>query len=96
MAGRHNRNPSELQGELAGLVVLVSAIHHEIERLGERAEAAEQLAARLGVGRLARRERKRYSRSSIRGNQMNLGGPSAAGFADGLWAVFFNAPVPSG
>jgi len=27
---------------------------------------------------------------------MNLGGPSTAGFADGLWAVFFSAPVPSG
>ena len=27
---------------------------------------------------------------------MNLGGPSAAGFSDGLGSVFFNAPVPSG
>jgi hypothetical protein len=27
---------------------------------------------------------------------MNFGGPSAAGFADGLRTVFFNAPVPSG
>ncbi len=39
---------------------------------------------------------KRYGRASIRGNHMNLGGPSAPGFADGLWAVFFKAPVPSG
>ena len=27
---------------------------------------------------------------------MNLGVPSAAGLADGLWPVFFRAPVPSG
>jgi hypothetical protein len=27
---------------------------------------------------------------------MNFGGPSAAGFTDGLRAVFFNASVPSG
>src|ERR1035438_8408229 len=27
---------------------------------------------------------------------MNLGGPSAAGLADGPGTVFFNAPVPSG
>jgi len=27
---------------------------------------------------------------------MNLGGPAAAGLADGLRAVFFSAPVPSG
>jgi hypothetical protein len=33
---------------------------------------------------------------SIRGNQMNLGGQTATGFANGLRAVFFNAPVPSG
>ena len=46
--------------------------------------------------RLARGEGERYGRSSIRGNHMNLGGPSAAGLADGLGAVFFRAPVPSG
>jgi hypothetical protein len=45
---------------------------------------------------LARGQGKCQGCSSIRGNQMNLGGPSAAGSADGLPAVFFNAPVPSG
>ncbi len=43
-----------------------------------------------------RGKRERYGRSSIRGNHMNLGGPAAAGLADGLRAVFFRAPVPSG
>ena len=43
------------------------------------------------------RERgERYGCSSIRGNHMNLGGPTASGLADGLGSVFFNAPVPSG
>jgi hypothetical protein len=45
---------------------------------------------------MAWRERKRDCRSSIRGNQMNLGGPSSAGLPDRLWAFFFKAPVPSG
>ena len=39
---------------------------------------------------------KGHGRPSIRGNHMNFGGPSAAGLADGLRSVFFNAPVPSG
>ena len=45
---------------------------------------------------IARRQRKGYGRSSIRGNQMNLGVPSATRFSDGLRSVFFKAPVPSG
>jgi hypothetical protein len=32
----------------------------------------------------ARRQRERYCRSGIRGNHMNLGGPSATGLADRL------------
>jgi len=38
---------------------------------------------------LAGRQRKRYGRASIRGNHMNLGGPSAARLANGLRTVFF-------
>lgn len=34
--------------------------------------------------RLSGRERERHGRARIRGNQMNLGGPSAAGLAHGL------------
>ncbi len=45
---------------------------------------------------LARRERKGYGRSSIRGNHMNFSCPSASGLSDRLWPVFFSAPVPSG
>jgi hypothetical protein len=45
---------------------------------------------------ITRRQREGYCRSSIRGNQMNLGVPSAAGLSNSLRSVFFNAPVPSG
>jgi hypothetical protein len=34
------------------------------------------------------RQSEDYSRSSIRGNQMNFGIPSAARFSDGLWSFF--------
>ena len=94
--GRHYRNKAEIQGQLPGLVVLLGAVHNQMQRRGQRPRARQQLMASLGVGGLTVRERKGYGRSSIRGNQMNLGGPSATGLADGLRSVFFNAPVPSG
>ena len=56
----------------------------------------QELTPFRGVVGLPRRERERDGGSSIRGNHMNLGGPAAAGSADGLGTVFFSAPVPSG
>ena len=87
---------TEIQSQLACLIVLIGAVHQQWQRLGQWSQTTEQLAALLGVVRLAGRESKGYRRSSICGNHMNLGGPSAAGFADRLRTVFFNAPVPSG
>jgi hypothetical protein len=49
---RHPRDEAKIQGQVPGLVVLVSAVHHQMQRRGPRANAAPQLAARLGVGRL--------------------------------------------
>ena len=43
-----------------------------------------------------RRKRERHRSSCICGNHMNFGGASSAGPPDGLRAVFFRAPVPSG
>ena len=94
--GRHDGYPSEIQSQLACLIVLIGAVHQQRHRLGQRAQAAEQFPAVRGVVSLAGRESKGYRRSSICGNHMNLGGPSAAGFADRLRTVFFNAAVPSG
>ncbi len=45
---------------------------------------------------VTKRKSKTYGRSSIRGNHMNLGIPSAPGFVDGLRSVFLEPLVPSG
>ena len=89
--GNH-REEAKVQSQLERLVVLIGTVHDEIQRGGQRSDAAQQLAAFDRVGGLARRERKRYGRSSIRGNQMNLGGPAAAGLSDGLRSVFLTRP----
>lgn len=58
--------------------------------------AAQERTALWSFARRARRERKTQRAPSIRGNQMNLGGPAPAGFAEGLAGCFFSAPVPTG
>src|SRR5712691_3373705 len=92
----HYGNKAEVKGELPRLVALVCPVHQQVQRPGRLAQMAQQLAPLGRIVGLARRQGKRYGRSSIRGNHMNLGSPSAAGFANGLGAVFFRAPVPSG
>jgi hypothetical protein len=77
-------------------IVFVGSVHDEVQRRGQGPNLRQKFAAFDRIRGLAGGEGKGYSRSSIRGNQMNLGGPSAAGFADGLRSVFFNVPVPSG
>jgi hypothetical protein len=94
--GRHDGNIAKIEHQLQGGVVVVGGVHDQVQGRGQRADAGQEFAAVHRVRGLARGEREGYRGSSIRGNQMNLGGPSAAGFADGLPAVFFNAPVPSG
>ena len=58
-------------------------------------KAIQQLTPFWSVVGLSRGEREGDGRSSIRGNHMNLGGPTAAGSADGL-GVFFLGPRPVG
>jgi len=86
--GRHHRNPAEIQRQLPGFVVLVRPIHDQMQRCWKRADGTQQLASAAGIGGLARREREAYSRPSIRGNQMNLGGPASARLAKRLGSVF--------
>jgi len=81
---------------LAGLVALLSPIHDEVAALRPTPPSQEQLSSFRAIARLSRRESESQGASSIRGDQMNFGGPSASGFADGLWPVFLKAPVPSG
>ena len=92
----HHWDETQIQCKLPRLVPFVGAVHHKMNRPIGRAQVVQELTPRGRVVRLTRREREGDGGSSIRGNHMNLGGPSAARFADGLGSVFFSAPVPSG
>ncbi len=93
--GRDHRDHIQREHKLPGFIAFISAIHdHRHPR--KRPEIAKQFAAFGRIMRIARREGEGYCGPSIRGNHMNLCGPSPAGFADRLGSVFFNAPVPSG
>ncbi len=94
--GRHDRLEAELQHQLPGLVACIGAIHDHRQSLRPVGPGFEQPAPFDGIMSLSRRQAEGQGRPVIRGNQMNLGGPAAAGLADGLRAVFFKAPVPSG
>src|SRR4051812_36666231 len=56
--GRDHGNPAELQGQLAGRIVFVSAVHDEIERRRQRSDAAQKLAALHRVRGFSGRERE--------------------------------------
>jgi hypothetical protein len=73
-----------------------SAIHQQRKALRHGSEFFQQGPSVRRIVVVTRRKSNNYGRSSIRSNHMNLGIPSAAGFADGLRSVFFRAPVPSG
>ena len=92
----HDRDETQIQCQLPGLVAFVGTVHQQLNRPTGLAQSLQERAALGRIVRLAWRKREGDGGSSIRGNQMNLGSPSAAGLANGLWAVFFSAPVPSG
>jgi hypothetical protein len=94
--GRNHRNHAQIEHQLPRLVALIGFIHQHGKPFRHGAKLAQQRPSLGRIMRVARRQSEDYSRSSIRGNQMNLGVPSAARFADSLGSVFFNAPVPSG
>ena len=93
---RDDRDIPQIEGQLTGFIPFVGPIHEQVNRPGGGSECLQEFASLRGIVGLTGRQGKRYGRSSIRGNQMNLGIPSASRFADGLRSVFFNAPVPSG
>ena len=97
--GRHHGNPSEIQSQLACLIVLIGAVHQQRQRqrLGQWPQTTEQLAALLGVVRLASRESKGYRRSSICGNHMKSWWSIRRGICRSLADRFFlTRPLPSG
>src|SRR5215831_20938056 len=93
---RHDRNKSEIQRQLTSVEAFVGTVHDQVERFGGTIQCFEQCLPASRVMVVARRQGECHCRSSIRGNHMNFGGPSSARLSDGLWAVFFSAPVPSG
>ena len=86
--GRNDGDHAEVEHQLPGFVAFVSAVHQHGQALRHRSKLAQQFAAFRRIVRIARRQGKSYRRPSIRGNQMNLGVPSAARLADGLRSVF--------
>src|SRR5258708_37440924 len=94
--GRNHRNHAQVEHELSGLIAFIGSIHQHGQAFGHSREFPKQLPSLGCIMGIARRQSEGYGRSSIRGNHMNLGVPSAPGLADGLWSVFFRAPVPSG
>ena len=106
MVNRSDRDPPSLNDcpsfELSGEMRRGSAKSIRARRLRLAKQAGYKPAA-SSVGHhteetlhIGRRPYKPYSASSTRGNHMNFGCPTAAGFADRLGPVFFRAPVPSG
>jgi len=80
--GRYHRNHAQVEHQLAGLVALVGAVHQQAEFFRHRPQLREQRPSLRRVVRVARRESEGYGRSSIRGNHMNLGVPSAPRLAE--------------
>src|SRR3990172_5677168 len=51
-SGGNHREEAKVQSQLESLVVLVGAVHYEIQGRGQRSDAAQQFAAFDGVGGL--------------------------------------------
>ena len=92
----NHRYEAKLQSQLSSFVAFIRPVHQQPAVPRQVRQRAQQLASRRSIVGLSGGQRERDGTPSIRGNHMNFGGPPASGFADGLRAVFFRAPVPSG
>src|SRR5258708_33788768 len=92
----HDRDETQVQCQLPGLLPFVGTVHQQVNRPAGLAQTVQERSTLGRIVRLAGREREGDGGSSIRGNPMNLGCPSAARLFTGLVAGFFSAPVPSG
>ena len=75
----YDRDEPQVQCQLPGLLAFVGAVHQQVNRPTELAQTLQEGTALGRIVRLAWREREGDGGSSIRGNQMNLGSPSATG-----------------
>ena len=85
---RRHRRYAECKHQLTRFIALVSAIREQRQQARYRSKRPEQVAALGCFMRFTGREGKRYRRSSIRSNPMNLGVPTSMRLADGLRVVF--------
>ena len=75
---RNDRNHAQIEHQLPGFVAFVSTVHQHRKAFGHRSQLFQQRPAVRRIVVIARRQRKDYGRSGIRGNHMNLCVPSAA------------------
>jgi len=94
--GRDHWNHVQVEHRLPRFIALIDAIHQQRQAFRHRSQILRQQPALRCIVVVAGRKGEDYGRSIIRGNHRNLGLPSAAGLTDGLRALFFNAPAPSG
>lgn len=93
---RNNGDEAKIEGQLPSATSFVGSVHPQVHRPSRRPEPTEEFAPFWRVVGIARRKGKGYRGSRVRRDEVNFGGPAATRFANGLRAVFFNAPVPSG
>src|ERR1700733_2281127 len=72
--GRDDDGKTQFEGELAGFVTLVGAIHDQWATGIGRLPGAQQFPSLRSVPGLARRQAQRQRTASTCGNQMNFGG----------------------
>jgi hypothetical protein len=87
--GWDHGDEGKIQRQLPGFIVFLGTVHDQMQWSWQGPMLPQKFPSLNCVGCLTWREREGYGRPSIRGNHMNLGGPSAAGFSDGLGPVFF-------
>jgi hypothetical protein len=90
--GRDNGSAAKFQSQLPGFVALIGPLHEQVARGRCGAPGPEQRAPLRGVAGLPGGERETQGAPSMRGHQMNLGGPASARFAEGWRAVFLKPP----
>ena len=75
---RHNGDEAKLQRQLTRLVAFVGAVHDQVNRTIRWPQRLEQSPTLGRIVGLTGRQAEHHGRSSIRGNHMNLGVPSAS------------------
>ena len=93
---RNDRYIAEFLRQSPCLVSFIGPVHQKINRMVSRTELPQKGAPFRSIAAVSCGQRKYYPIPVRCGDHMKLGVPSAPRLSDGLRAVFFKAPVPSG